>query len=699
MLFRSMLIVLTFVIVGCSGENESKKEILEIKIKSGAEGENGKAGTASDELTCITGLGETFTKYFDGKMQVSEINEFWGCFDTIANVYIDNARSITMDGLINVIQKFLDKSTSKINLKAYKKEFRDFKKVLLGNKRNQFSEDELNHFRYIINTAFPKAMGMLSPELPELFSLKSKGEMSNESANQSIEVLEQSILTLTSEFRGSYSQEDLKLFARFIDNEFLNKGSFKTEAFVPVLFNIKKRFLGGEGSFIEANDWQRITEIAVKVYGSLYKWKRIKKDHALNTKEGFEVLDEIVNELHSLIKEGLKLSKDNLWSDEDLAETMESVAQLGFLPQDLTSKDLMEAWVVISRNVFKNENNNFTEDSLEFIMSHYLSWSKNQKQIISSGGLSGDLKNFVEGMQWPLFHSNDGRLVFPGNSVDSIKADSSNSYSKFNTFHILSSVLMESYSEDGVQLSWDELQSLFEDFKPLALKLGAPESLYKSIPQILFIFGNSFLPNSKADAVFHKYELINILSYAISSQATSRVWQKEAGDSCFPKTDCMLDYLSTDMAWDVIPVWSDTVLKSKAVRDDLSVMLSPFSKLEEEVTSTNLLIGSLVSQVIESLVIGQDKDGDGLLNTKETLSVIDTLWPAVSVALGTDSQELKETLLATSTYILKYNELPTDNKLSKLRFEHWKVRDDKWNLSVSRLDFINLVSKIKAILP
>ena len=83
----SKLLVLVFSVslfVGCAGEDQSKNDVLQIKKPGNSSVSTGEVS----KLKCLSGFNETFSSYLAGKMSAAEINEFWGCFDSIAELFI-----------------------------------------------------------------------------------------------------------------------------------------------------------------------------------------------------------------------------------------------------------------------------------------------------------------------------------------------------------------------------------------------------------------------------------------------------------------------------------------------------------------------------------------------------------------------------------------------------------------------------------
>lgn len=591
---------------------------------------------------------------------------------------------------------------------------------------------------------------------PDLYD----GDEAKKLFSESQHVLEATAREAGGLFEGSY---DLKDFANLMaESEVLYppEGGSKAEkvkAYLPLVIEAKKIFLGGSDSTLRKGNWSVLLSFAARFYTDFLYYDYFIKDQSFEHSQAISDLSLLSNQTLNIVRDLLSIKYESSLSRADINRIAQHLIYLEILPKKIKKESLDTVIGVVLNNFLTSPErridgyvpNMLSLSSIEILRDDLQVWLDTELFIanISDGweaqrGL--DPKSFIDILQKtqkepdisralqvglrellisantpvPITIDDEGRVLI-SNKMSPIYT--AKSLSQLNLNRAVARLLLRSFVSDKGRIfdysgaSLSEMETAFKAFYPLLLDIGLMSPKNASFAAARFREANIFTPHSDGNSFASYSEFNDLVGMILSGVRVDAMLRKDLVRSCFKGSSevkesdsvplsCLREAYKTAMP-SAMSATPDYIQFLKAISKDRWVhYIDNVSKAAGYVPNEKKLaliediaLVPHVIQYIEMMYSRFDKNKDGIISTQDSLRA----YPAFKGILKEmAADQLKsgsikeEDLLDLFTYILRYGKPPETLK-EKLGFVlSWRGKQDKWDVWADRVQLAEILGYI-----
>ncbi len=701
---------------------------------------------------CLSQAAPVMSGFFQGEATEPELNAFFTCTEAALVSFTSNTQGreseiYTGEELAAFLSKYF--MNGKIVPPALVEQAMALKQGMLGGDSKKVSKKELTQTIALLR-AFKLAAFRVRPYMPlSVQSFKDRGYTADqfETAMATFQTSFKEVSALLASSQGTYTFDQLTVLLRELKPFFYPDAQEKTWIdsalnHVQILRPAKSIFVSPPKDKINKEDWAKFYELAPLYYG-LYLRAGFYFQNNLEFYthgSGLSSLESLFQDFTSLVKLALSHQPNGTIRSEEVNELLVALHQNNMLPMGVeTAQSILrtiftrflkplnsQASYIINEENLQRLSQTFyfsTEGlrALEKIFQEKKTLTRQEilalpeKELLAATALKNKLSQ-----QAILAIKDQARAVktvFPeASSIISIPDGPAedklhhSSMVKIHLFYSLNRLLVQGYGAKVNFLSRDEIEVLVGDIFPILENLSlVGEEARASVTKRLFE-GSLFLYGSDGDAGLTMHEALELESLLISTIIKGSKIHNELAALCQAQNkdnrgrftineQCFTSRFLARYKdyWSQLPGFVRFMDKAgpvfQAVYFGQMAKVARKNRIGEDFTQTDTQAMILLPYYIDMLFSRFDQNRDGLLTNEEA----ETAYPVFQPFIAKKSMEYDltepETHHAVYMFLLAYQELPSDMKLTWL----WRryITGDK-DFAVNRGQVIQIFEKLLA---
>lgn len=573
-------------------------------------------------------------------------------------------------------------------------------------------------------------------------------------------VLEVTAREAGSLFEGSYDLKDFGRLMEEVENLYPPPGSSRAEkvkAYLPLVVEAKKVFLGGFGSSLTKSDWSVLLGFAARFYTDFLYYDYFIKGHSLEQSDIISNLSVLSNQTLTIFRDLLSLKEGNFITRLDINKIAQHLIKLEILPRHIKKGSLDAVIGIVLNNILVTPDRRIdgyvpnvlswaSIDVLRYELQIWLDtelfiaklsegWSperglnsaeliellqKTQKEPEISFALLAGVRELILSANTPVpLTVNDQGLVFISNKIPLVYT--AKSLRQLNMNRALARLLLQSFATEKARIfgykgvSLDELQGVFKTVHPFLIEAGIMDPRQVAFASSRFREANIFTPHSDGNSLASYTELNDLVGMIWSGVRINNELRAELVRVCFKNGDevknsdrvslsCLKTAYKDAMPSTMLATPEYIKFMKKSSKNVWAYYINNVLKAAGYVPNDknmalldDIALAPHVIQYIEMLYARFDKNKDGIISTQDAIRAFPA-FKGVLQELAADqlkSGTLDESnLLDLFTYILRYGKPPETLK-EKIGFVmSWRGKSDKWDVWADRTQLSEIMGYI-----
>lgn len=564
-------------------------------------------------------------------------------------------------------------------------------------------------------------------------------------------VLEQALSELAGQFESSYDLNRVTVLVTEYERLYppakpADSIKVSLDKYWPLVRELKFALFERKNPVIEKNQWAAFLPLVGRLYVSSLYSDYFLKDRDQRQLSTLASLRKFGDGLLDLAKEFLAAKPSHILTQPELLGIAQALQKAEFLPADLNPESLQQVLDAVLNRVFNppekrlagERPNSVRAASVEYIRKEFRTWVDTQS-FLSAAFQSGDDRYLTPEQLWKVLQ---GGIASPKSSpelkaglselllavntpvhliVDTlgrmvIASQIANHYNlrtmeRLNIVRQVARIFIASYAGEmsrirnyqGVNLN--EAQTAFQNFRPLAVKMGLIDQNNQTFMENRFREANIFMPRSDGDGYASFHEIVDMLSGIFSGLTMDEQLRPALLKDCWqgggkPTTSSVVPYncLYTTYVRQFPFVMSAMPNLTNYQRSQSNEVFNGFFynslkaagyvpdgkymvKFEDIALLPHLL------QYTELIYARFDLNNDGVIDVAEARKAFPSfksLFKELAKKELADGTIKESELLALFTYILRYGKPPSGIWDGLTRWFPWRDRPESWKVAADR---------------
>ncbi|MGZ3801046.1 MAG: hypothetical protein ACXVCR_02600 [Bdellovibrio sp.] len=591
---------------------------------------------------------------------------------------------------------------------------------------------------------------------PELYSAEEAKKLFMEAQF----VLEATAREAGSLFEGSYDLKDFANLAAEIEKLYPPEGESrvdKVNAYLPLIIEVKKIFLGGYDSTLKKSNWSVLLSFSARFYTDFLYYDYFIKGKSFYDQKTLVDLSTLSNQSFNIFRDLLSEKKENFVSRVEINKIANELKQLGLIPHNIDADSMDTVIGVVLNNLLVSPErridgyipNALVISSIENLRQEVQVWldtelfiskitdgwdshkgfevkaliellQRNQVDPDISIPLQTGLRELVLSLNTPvpLTVDEQGRILISNKSEHFYTAKS---LRQLNLSRAVSRMLLRSFVTEKGRIegytgaTLEEFESAFGKLRTFLVQSGLLEPTNTTFGSSRFREANVFTPHSDGNSYASFAELSDLVSMILSGIRIDSMFRNELVHICLHNRGIVSNRETVslkclkDVYKDSIPTimvaTPEYVKFVKTMNKDawghyfnnLIKAAGYVSNESNTATVEDISLVPHVIQYIEMILARFDKNKDGIISTSDAIRA----YPSFKgILMDLAAEQLKdgsikeEELLDVFTYILRYG-APPESWKDKIKFVmSWKGKRDKWDVQADRAQLAEILGYI-----
>lgn len=358
----------------------------------------------SEELTCLSQVGEKIEGYFGAKMEIEETKSFFQCVETSFDLFQQYTKGADTDSYsADEVRRFLEEKF------LYPKKISDdfllaamqLKQVLLGGSVDTITHGEFERLKTVLR-ALSEASVLMEPYMAALNSQVAAQKYPDpreraqriKEARVAITRMAQLVGDRIGRFSQPYKLENLGAFLTELTRFIYGDGDkvVRAQHWSQLITRMAPILTGGMSEALEPGQWTDLVDSAFGWYVLVQRFP-VELLFTGGVWQGFGLttFDEVMNDSFHLIREALSRQKNGEISFSALENLFSSLRSLDLLPPVWSSQIVREVLPLIGKilgdvqvNPSQRQAQGVSLPMVAAAESEFFSWSEVQKQLVDS---------------------------------------------------------------------------------------------------------------------------------------------------------------------------------------------------------------------------------------------------------------------------------------------------------------------------
>jgi hypothetical protein len=570
MRFKPLLALSLFFLAGCSLKLDEKLDKTTITVNPAKEG-------------CLSNASVTLDKFFEGKIEASELDGFWNCTERALTMFSENTTGAKKDYYTpQELSSFLSKYFLKGKAidQDLVREVMALKQGVIGGASDRITRAEIAEVLGIMKVMHAETL-VLRPIMPITADNYLQRKLTPEQFEATLKIFNLSMSNIggsLAHIQGAYSFDRLgdlfRALKKFVygegagDNTWVDSALKWTDALRPA----KAIFVAPPKEEIRASDWAKIYELAPRYYGIMLKGQfYFRSDTDYSSGAGLGHLESLFEETVDLMKLVLSHRPDGTIPASEIDDLFLSLDRGGMLPVKIETvravaralfgrifagrpTSATEGYSISLANIERVEDTFlFGTEGLRGIDALYRDRLRDRfkDQALPRAEVSGfNVETFLpytakknavsrEALEALKSSAAEVRTIFPNRSntvyIPAGEEQQMLSLQHMGKVHILRTLnrlLLASYSANKINLTEQEVYTLADDFFPFMQELGFVDQTTRAEMPKRLLEASIFLYASDGLTNLTMNEALELESLVISTLSRASKMHARLAESC-----------------------------------------------------------------------------------------------------------------------------------------------------------------------
>lgn len=689
MCFKAFLstCLVSALILGCAGEQESNNQPIEPQMKARAE--------------CLSQFGSHIRRFFSGEMNRQEVVGFWVCTADAIKEYRrltsgeHRPDAYTPEAMGRFFREYLSVTLDEDLLAS----LMEIKRVFLGGDNRQLTWEELDRLLKFVDELKTFSLD-IHPHVRILFDHEqSAGYARVEEAGAAIErAMERIGLWLQTQNQryafADFRQLLLRL-SKSMESGGVAQAGFlrKLERGIAVLKPGKQILVYGSQEHVDGHEWRtlcRIVARALRAYvHGVYAFKP-GYDAALNS----EHLPQTLNILSGILNDALEQRWHREIPMREFHNVIQRAENAGWLPEGYSAPAVSGFldWLMHRPFGMGKRGESLTPEHVQTIRTRMERW----KHLLKDPFDHVEFNKIIDASV-PLEWDAQGRMDF---SLNGKKTWDRVSRLRLVWSYILLDWIREAYVGEKPFLNEAEVTVVAGEILPVFHAFGWFPKTEATIGKRLLREADVFTHASNGNLQLGLAEAVRYLSFVMSAYQSADVWLKAIESICPRReADCVrASALRVD-----VPALDPLPQLAERVRTQTEAEFAAYMKHAEETilgrvqvepfSVSELLQVWMIFQYVETFLRVFDSTHDQLINLPESLVAFEVYGPTLTKLMSASGLPQEE-VVAFFTFMMRYGDTPFTLFGGQVLFTHWKWHRNEWDFKADRSILMSILNQL-----